>query len=478
MKKMSVRRIAGTLLAMACFWGPQAALARWVAETGCQLNATVDAYGAVPNEAPKLMPGTGYLYGGYSAALSSAAGNTVALGNYGSGSLEINATAAVAGSYIYTVFDSDGAAPFVGTQLALRRVYVDFNLLPASTDLRLLVRNAADQLWYVSQSVACTDPIWFDVPVLNFQALATSDSANLNALTGNDEFPITPSGPSGTLASFGVTLIDGGGVYLNSSPLSRISIAEIHWYDSSAHATLYSAGAATTIDFNDMKRMNGFQLGIRWNSYIRPNPGYMIDRLSSTSFSADLNGAAPDDLLFEGIQTGAGYNGGATSSSVTTAGFYAFDLTGGTDNNYALGMQPDGSNLTPGHVTLRVHNNTGSTLQNLVVSYDVYYRNDQDNSNSITFSHSPDNSTYTAVGALDFASPTTLDAAGYTHEGGATFPSRQTTLTGLSIAPGAFYYLRFATDRVSGSGADDELALDNISITGFVPVSLSRFSVE
>ncbi|NET89760.1 MAG: hypothetical protein F6K45_16985 [Kamptonema sp. SIO1D9] len=106
-----------------------------------------------------------------------------------------------------------------------------------------------------------------------------------------------------------------------------------------------------------------------------------------------------------------------------------------------------------------MENNTGNTINNLAISYDIFAYNDQPRANSLNFSYSSDDSSYTNVPLLDF---TSTEAAGT--------PSwisnpRSTTINSLSLTSGNFFYLRWTGDDVSGAGSRDEFALDNISIT-------------
>jgi hypothetical protein len=135
---------------------------------------------------------------------------------------------------------------------------------------------------------------------------------------------------------------------------------------------------------------------------------------------------------------------------------YAYTVGAG---NVGLGFQPGGSDWAPGTLTLRIQNNTGQAVGAFELSYVVYVRNDQLRGNSFNFSYSTDNSTYTAVSALDLTSTAASDALGLVAN------NRSTTLSGFSIANGGSFYLRWSGDDVNGSGSRDEFVLDDISIT-------------
>ncbi|MBN1994563.1 MAG: lamin tail domain-containing protein [Anaerolineae bacterium] len=170
-----------------------------------------------------------------------------------------------------------------------------------------------------------------------------------------------------------------------------------------------------------------------------------------------VNGLSDGDILFGDIQTTGDFARGLSAGGVTTGGIYAFDVGGG---NNILGVQPIGTDFTPGEITLRLQNNAGATLTQLNIAYDIWYLNDQDRANSLNLSHSSDDITYTSIVALDFTTPQAADALPAWQS-----TPRSTSLTGLNIANGNFFYLKWTGDDVSGAGNRDEYGLDNVQIT-------------
>lgn len=162
---------------------------------------------------------------------------------------------------------------------------------------------------------------------------------------------------------------------------------------------------------------------------------------------------------FGGTHTTGDFARGTSTGGVATGGVYAFDVGGG---NISLGIQPGGADFTPGTITLRIMNTTGSTITNLDVSYTIWYLNDQARANSLNFAHSADDVTYTSVAALDFTTPEVADVLDWQST------VRSTTLTGLTIANGSTYYLQWQGDDVSGSGNRDEYGIDDVQVS--VPV--------
>lgn len=143
-----------------------------------------------------------------------------------------------------------------------------------------------------------------------------------------------------------------------------------------------------------------------------------------------------------------------SGGGVSTGGVYAFDV----DGNTILGIQPTGTDFTPGTIELRVRNETGATVPNWDVSYDIFYRNDQERGNSFVFSYSTDGENYTNVPALDFTSAATADASSFS-----SVP--RSTSIAAPVENDRYIYLRWAGDDVSGSDHRDEFGLDNVSIT-------------
>jgi len=169
----------------------------------------------------------------------------------------------------------------------------------------------------------------------------------------------------------------------------------------------------------------------------------------------EVTGLSDGSLSYGGTGTSGDYTGSSTGGGAGS-GINAFDTGSG---NISLGIQPAGSDFTPGTITLRAQNQTGNTVTTADLAYLIYVYNDATRGNSFNFSYSTDDSTYTDVGALDL---TSADAA----DGSPTWVSnsRSTPITGLSIANGDYLYLRWSGDDVSGSGSRDEFALDDIDL--------------
>lgn len=153
---------------------------------------------------------------------------------------------------------------------------------------------------------------------------------------------------------------------------------------------------------------------------------------------------------------------GVKTGVTTSGGVYAFDVSGSSD--FALGVQPIGSDFTPGTMALRIDNNSGSVINTLAIEYEVWIFNDQDRASSFNFSYSTNNSSYTDVSSLDITSVETADLSPTW-----TQTNRSTVISGLNLADGASFFIRWSGNDVSGSGSRDQFAVDDITVR--VPVT-------
>lgn len=162
---------------------------------------------------------------------------------------------------------------------------------------------------------------------------------------------------------------------------------------------------------------------------------------------------------FGDTETAGDFAIGSSSGGVGTGGFYAFEVS--TDD-YAFGVQPTGTDFNGGNITLRILNSTGSRIDSFDIAYDIYVYNDQGRSNYWELAHSEDNGNYHRESTLDYNSPESADSLPEWQP-----VSRSITITNISVANNAYFYIRWLTDNFSGGGSRDEFGLDNISITAY-----------
>ncbi|QKK01361.1 MAG: DUF11 domain-containing protein [Pseudomonadota bacterium] len=166
-------------------------------------------------------------------------------------------------------------------------------------------------------------------------------------------------------------------------------------------------------------------------------------------------GLSDGDGSFGGQHDSGDFARGASPGGVTTGGVYAFDVGSAT----LLGVQPAGSDFTPGSFGLRLENTSGAFVDAVELSYRIGVYNDQGRANSLELAWSTDDSAYTAVSALDYTTPGAADASPAWQ-----LIDRSTMLTGLGLDPGDTLYLRWQSDDVSGGGSRDELGITGIEV--------------
>ncbi len=204
-----------------------------------------------------------------------------------------------------------------------------------------------------------------------------------------------------------------------------------------------------TIDFDNT--LTGSNNGTFNGSGFSPSPS--SGQLNSSSWS--VTGFSDGDCKFDSAKTTGDFARGASSGGVGMGGIYAFQVASG---DYALGVQPVAADFTPGEFILRLANETSTTVTNILLEYDVYINNDQGWANSFNISYSLDNQNYTVLEVLDIASDQSPDSIW-------TKNKRFALIKNLSLYDNSFFYLKWSSDDLGGSGSRDEFALDNIKIS-------------
>ncbi|MDJ0842948.1 ExeM/NucH family extracellular endonuclease [Crocosphaera sp.] len=169
-----------------------------------------------------------------------------------------------------------------------------------------------------------------------------------------------------------------------------------------------------------------------------------------------VTGFSNGSLNFGDTVTSGDFARGSDDGGVSTGGVYGFNVS---PENTILGIQPTGGDFTPGEIILKLQNDTGSTVNEIDINYDIWYRNDQNRANSLNFAYSYDGVNFVTVSSLDFTTPETADNNGWQSE------VRSATLSGLNIADDQLFYLKWTGDDISGSGSRDEYGIDNIQVT-------------
>jgi len=202
-----------------------------------------------------------------------------------------------------------------------------------------------------------------------------------------------------------------------------------------------------------------------------------VEDFTGAGFQPGGGGGTLDSDLWsaEGFSTGGVDFGGtaltgdmargiAALGTVTTGGIYSLPVPAPNK----IWVQPTADDFTPGSLTLRLLNGTPSMLGQLVIQYVAFASNDEDRSNSLVCAFSPDNITYTEIPGSTFVSPELMDLLYYEE-------AFELILSGLSIAPGDEFYIRWTGDDVGGAGSRDEFGLNGFAFTGYEAVATPEF---
>jgi predicted extracellular nuclease len=171
------------------------------------------------------------------------------------------------------------------------------------------------------------------------------------------------------------------------------------------------------------------------------------------------------DFVESGTAANTTYTAG--TGSLNTGDTYSFGSTGSTDR--AFGGVLSGA-LTP-TIGASFTNNTGSTVTSLAIAYtgEQWRFGATGRADRLDFQYSLNATSLTTgtwidVNTLDFSSPNTTAAVGALDGNNALNRTAiSDTITGLSIANGATFWIRW--NDFNASGADDGLSVDDFSLT-------------
>ncbi|MDD3893352.1 MAG: hypothetical protein PHE03_13760, partial [Bacteroidales bacterium] len=146
---------------------------------------------------------------------------------------------------------------------------------------------------------------------------------------------------------------------------------------------------------------------------------------------------------------------GSSTGEVTAGGIHAFEVETG---NMAFGIQPSGSVFKTGYIALKMQNNTGSDVNSVDFSYDVWELNDQNRSTNFNGEYSLDGTTWVPITEAIYSTELALDAS-------ATWTKTPIAISlSIDIPDGDFFYFRWDMSDNGGSGSRDEFAFDNVTI--------------
>ncbi|MBX2929635.1 MAG: HYR domain-containing protein [Saprospiraceae bacterium] len=180
------------------------------------------------------------------------------------------------------------------------------------------------------------------------------------------------------------------------------------------------------------------------------------------------------------VSDGTMYSTGTTTTTqaagTTGVGVLTGGSTGGTYNfangvtasstDRALGFLTSGSFTSPRSIMLEIQNTTGSTITELAITFDYEKYRSGTRAFDWTFFSGTDGIAWTARTAGDQSYA--ADANNTTISNPPTTIGKTVTITGLSIAHNAKYYLRWTFTGVGGSTNGQAIGIDNFSVTATV----------
>ncbi|MCI0538344.1 MAG: hypothetical protein L0Z50_24315 [Verrucomicrobiales bacterium] len=156
----------------------------------------------------------------------------------------------------------------------------------------------------------------------------------------------------------------------------------------------------------------------------------------------------------------------ADTGASSTGDSYSYGSSGSSER--AFGALRTGTLIST--LGAQFVNNTGETISMLSISYTgeewrlgVAARTDRLDFQYSTDAASLTTGSWTDADTLDFTTPNTVTTGAKNGNSSGNFTSISSSITGLSIANGATFWIRWLD--VDASGADDGLAVDNFNLT-------------
>ncbi|MBF9222030.1 fibronectin type III domain-containing protein [Hymenobacter ruricola] len=191
----------------------------------------------------------------------------------------------------------------------------------------------------------------------------------------------------------------------------------------------------------------------------------------ATAGSANAIGTLPLGWTFDEADTNANTNYRADDGGSATGDTFSYGT--GTTTDRALGTLASGSLQST--IGAAYTNNTGVPITSLLINYTgelwrlavLSGRLDRLDFSYSTGGGTFTTATYTPFSALNFSTPATADLTAAVGARNGNAAANQTavtgTISGLNIAPGATFFIRWVDPDITGN--DDGLAIDNFSLT-------------
>lgn len=166
----------------------------------------------------------------------------------------------------------------------------------------------------------------------------------------------------------------------------------------------------------------------------------------------------------------AGTTGTGVLTGTSTGGAYNFaNGVTASSTDRSLGFLNTGSFTSPRSIILKITNNTGVTIGSLNISFDYEKYRSGSRQFDWTFFHGATSTPATSATAGDQTFP--ADANNTVISNPPLTTSKSINLTGLSIANGTDYYLRWTFTGLGGSTNGQAVGIDNFNVTAAAAVS-------
>jgi subtilisin-like proprotein convertase family protein/endonuclease/exonuclease/phosphatase family metal-dependent hydrolase len=199
-----------------------------------------------------------------------------------------------------------------------------------------------------------------------------------------------------------------------------------------------------------------------------------LDTTFSESF--DAMGSSATAALPAGFRIGTDYATGTTATTqaagTTGTGVLTGSITGGAYNfangvtatatDRALGFLTTGSYAAPRSIIAGIKNDTASAITSLTVGWDFEKYRSGARAFDWTFFHGPSSTAPTADTGGNQSYAADANTSTIFNPPGST--AKSVTLSGLSVAPGATYYVRWTYTGVGGSTNSQGIGIDNVTI--------------
>ncbi len=192
----------------------------------------------------------------------------------------------------------------------------------------------------------------------------------------------------------------------------------------------------------------------------------VIENFDGMANSGATSSTLPTGWFLNEVGTNANTTYGIDNGTNTAGNTYSYGATSASDR--AFGMLQSGTLATP-TIGASVTNNTGATITSLGIAYvgEEWRLGTRNRFDSLQFKMSLDatsltTGTWTPYYSLDYATTDTSGAAG-ARDGNVKRTTVSSTISGLSIANGATFWIRWSD--FSATGSDDGLAVDSFAIT-------------